>query len=35
VEGLVSSRDPEDYTGGSVATGKLSLAGQVKDEEAD
>jgi len=35
VEGLVSSQDPEGCTGGSVAIGKVSLAGQVKGEEPD
>jgi len=27
--------DPESYTSGSVATGRVSLAGQVKGEASD
>jgi hypothetical protein len=30
VRGLEYARDPESYTSGSVATGRASLAGQVK-----
>jgi len=30
VEGLMSFQDPESYIGGSVATDRVSLAGQVK-----
>jgi hypothetical protein len=33
VVGLVRSNDPESYTGGSVATGRVSHAGQVKGDE--
>jgi len=35
VEGLVSSQDPEGFTGDSVAIGRVSLAEQIKDEEPD
>jgi hypothetical protein len=30
VRGFEYARDPESYTSGSVATGRVSLAGQVK-----
>jgi hypothetical protein len=30
VSGFEYARDPESYTSGSVATGRVSLAGQVK-----
>jgi hypothetical protein len=30
VRGFEYARDPESYTSGSVATGRASLAGQVK-----
>jgi hypothetical protein len=30
VKGFQYARDPESYTSGSVATGRASLAGQVK-----
>jgi len=33
--GFACSRDPESYPGGSIATGKVSHAGQVKGEEPD
>jgi hypothetical protein len=29
-EGFEYARDPESYTSGSIATGRASLAGQVK-----
>jgi hypothetical protein len=35
VVGLAYSRDSETYAGGSIATGKVSHAGQVKGEEPD
>jgi hypothetical protein len=35
VGGLEKSNDPESYTGGSVATGRASLAGQVKGDDPD
>jgi hypothetical protein len=35
VVGLVWSNDPESYVGGSVATGRGSLAGQVKGDDPD
>jgi hypothetical protein len=35
VIGLVYLEDPECYAGGSVATGRVSLAGQVKGERSD
>jgi hypothetical protein len=31
----VWSNDPESYAGGSVATGRVSLAGQVKGDDSD
>jgi hypothetical protein len=31
----VWSNDPESYAGGSVATGRVSLAGQVKGDDPD
>ena len=31
----MSPNDPESYAGGSVATGRVSHAGQVKGEESD
>jgi hypothetical protein len=30
VSGFEYARDPESYTSGSIATGRVSLAGQVK-----
>jgi hypothetical protein len=35
VVGLVWSNDPESYTGGSVAPGRASCAGQVKGDDPD
>jgi hypothetical protein len=35
VVGLVWSNDPEICAGSSVATGRVSLAGQVKDDDPD
>jgi len=35
VGGLVRSNDPESYAGGSVATGRVSHAGQVKGDAPD
>jgi hypothetical protein len=35
VVGRVWSNDPESYAGGSVATGRVSLAGQVKGDDPD
>jgi hypothetical protein len=35
VVGLVWSNDLESYDGGSVATGRVSLAGQVKGDDPD
>jgi hypothetical protein len=35
VVGLVWSNDPESYTGGSIATGRASHAGQVKGDDPD
>ena len=35
VEGLVWSNDPVSYAGSSVATGRVSLAGQVKGDDLD
>jgi hypothetical protein len=35
VAGLAWSKDPEGYAGGSLATGRASHAGQVKDEKPD
>ena len=35
VGGLEGSNDPESYAGGSVATGRFSLAGQVEDDDPD
>jgi hypothetical protein len=35
VVGLARSNDSESYTGGSVATGRVSHAGQVKDDDPD
>jgi hypothetical protein len=32
---IFKSNDPESYAGGSVATGRVSLAGQVKGDEPD
>jgi hypothetical protein len=32
---LAWSNDPESYASGSVATGRVSLAGQVKVDEPD
>jgi hypothetical protein len=33
--GLVWSNDPESYAGSSVATGRISLVGQVKGDDPD
>jgi hypothetical protein len=33
--GLAWSNDPESYAGRSVATGRVSLAGQVKGDDPD
>jgi hypothetical protein len=35
VVGLAWSNDPESYTGGSIATGRVSQAGQVKGDDPD
>jgi hypothetical protein len=35
VRGFEYARDPESYTSSSVATGRASLAGQVKGEASD
>ncbi len=35
VVGLECPHDPESYAGGSVATGRASLAGQVDGEGSD
>ena len=35
VVGLVWSNDPESYAGGSVATGRVTQAGQVKGDDPD
>jgi hypothetical protein len=35
VVGLAWSNDPESYDGGSVATVRVSLAGQVKGDDPD
>jgi hypothetical protein len=35
VVGLVWSNDPESYAGSRVATGRVSLAGQVKGDDPD
>jgi hypothetical protein len=35
VVGLARSEDPENYAGGSVATGRVSLAEQVKGDDPD
>jgi hypothetical protein len=35
VRGLACYNDPESYAGGSVATGRVTLAGQVKGEHPD
>ena len=35
VGGLEWSNDPESYAGGSVATGRASLAGKVKGDDPD
>jgi hypothetical protein len=35
VVGLAWSNDPESYTGGSIATGRVSQAGQVKGDDSD
>jgi hypothetical protein len=35
VGGLEWSNDPERYAGGSVATGRVSLAGQVEGDDPD
>jgi hypothetical protein len=35
VVGFVCSNDPESYVGSSVATGRVSLAGQVKGDDPD
>ena len=33
--GLAWSKDPESYAGGSVATGRLSNARQVKEDDPE
>jgi hypothetical protein len=33
--GLVWSNDPRSYTGGRVAIGRVSLAGQVRGDDPD
>jgi len=33
--GLEWSNDPESYAGGSIATGRASLAGKVKGDDSD
>ena len=33
--GLERSNDPESYAGGSVATGRVSLAGQIEGDDPD
>jgi pimeloyl-CoA synthetase len=35
VRGLVCSSDPENYTGGSIATGSVTHAGKDEGEEPD
>jgi hypothetical protein len=35
VVGLAWSNDPESYTGGSIATGRVSQAGQVSGDDPD
>jgi hypothetical protein len=35
VVALAWSQDPESYTGGSIATGRVSQAGQVKGDDPD
>jgi hypothetical protein len=35
VGGLEWSNDPESYAGGSVVTGRVSLAGQVEGDDPD
>ena len=35
VGGLERSNDPESYAGGSIATGRVSLAGQVEGDDPD
>jgi hypothetical protein len=35
VVGLVWSNDPESLAGGSIATGRVTRAGQVKDDDPD
>jgi hypothetical protein len=35
VGGLERSNDPESYAGGSYATGRVSLAGQVDGDDPD
>jgi hypothetical protein len=35
VMGLLWSNDPESYAGGRIATGRVSLAGQVKGDDPD
>ena len=35
VGGLERSDDPESYAGGSIATGRVSLAGQVEGDDPD
>ena len=35
VGGLERSNDPESYAGGSVAAGRVTLAGQVKGDGPD
>jgi hypothetical protein len=35
VVGIAWSNDPESYTGGTIATGRVSQAGQVKGDDPD
>jgi hypothetical protein len=35
VVGLVGSNDPESYAGGSIATGRVTQAGQVEGDDPD
>jgi hypothetical protein len=35
VVGLVWSNDPESYAGGSIATGRVTHAGQVEGDDPD
>jgi hypothetical protein len=35
VVGLAGSNDPESYAGGSIATGRVTQAGQVEGDDPD